>query len=155
MRPLRISLAVIGIGLLLIEADLVLGHWHAVVTGREPDWRMWLPVIFTPVAALAALWTAYRPSRTSLSSALYVMAGTTAMGLLGSVFHLLPKLGELGVTALRDEPPIGAPGVFVLLGVLGWLTVESLRRQASQEAAAVEEKEGAEIHRRASRRRAA
>lgn len=110
-----------------LAVDVFLEHYIALHSLAQ-----WMPIIFGPLAAATALVTVWRFEGKTLRFFSVVAWISIGIGVLGLYYHAaavmrrlesfqdlwnLPKL----LPVLRYAPPLGAPGAFVAMGVLGLL----------------------------------
>jgi len=92
----------------------------------------WMPIIFGPLAAATALVTVWRFEGRTLRFLSVVSWISIGIGVLGIYYHATAVMRRLEsvqdlwnwpklLPVLRYAPPVGAPGAFVAMGVLGLL----------------------------------
>lgn len=129
LRIKRWLVAAVGMGFLGLTLDVFLEHYFTIHSMRSPQWT---PVVFGPLAAAVALITAWRFDATMLrlfSGAAWISIGIGTLGLyyhgwaLARNFESFADLVDLQAlfAVLPHTPPLGAPGAFVAMGVLGLL----------------------------------
>lgn len=135
-KPTRLALqikrwlvAAVGMGFVGLTLDVFLEHYFTIHSMRSPQW---IPVLFGPLAAAVALITAWRFDATMLrlfSGAAWISIGIGALGLyyhgwaVARNFESVADLFNVQTlfAVLPHTPPLGAPGAFVAMGVLGLL----------------------------------
>lgn len=101
--------------------EVYLGHYRFILT--QSDLRAMIPVYFSPVALVVALFAAtwVRPGTVAVFNT--VMWLSVSIGLLGTFFHLAPRdIGPLALLSIQTwlaSPPILAPLSFALPGIIG------------------------------------
>jgi hypothetical protein len=109
-----------------------------VLAGHFEDWLQWVPFVLAGFGAAAA-WMVYaRPTPARLRLLRAAMAAAALGGAIGCVVHAAgnflfaqetdatASLGALLVEALTGADPLFAPGILVLVGVLGWLASDGI-----------------------------
>lgn len=117
----------LGMGFLGLAVDVFLEHYIS-----RHSQAQWIPIVFGPLAGATALVTAWWFE--ALSLRLFSMACwiSIAVGGLGLYYHgmaVIERLESLQgpwtwqalLGVLRYAPPLGAPGAFMAMGILGLL----------------------------------
>ena len=115
--------------IILNQAVLGLETYLAHSLNGSIRWREWIPIWYGPLACIllvTAFVLAKRRPRLSRGLALFALAGSIVVGVLGTTFHFVrairpqAPLGErLSLELLVWGPSVIAPPAFVLVGVLG------------------------------------
>ncbi len=145
----RVAAIALALALPSLAFDAAIGHF----AGKSNDhWGQWVPIWFAPPATLLLL--IFSLPKVALPKFRLVMriggVLTAAVGVAGTVFHLLATLREIGQEAwtlptlegaLSVAPPLLAPGAFVGIGAVLWMLghprlVLLLRGEESESASA-------------------
>jgi hypothetical protein len=126
--PIR-GLALAVVGVTLAGATLQAGLLHYRGSYHNP--AMYLPVVVLPLAGIAAVWSAISPGGASLVLASSLLWATFLSGFIGAGMHLRGmdrQMGGLylGVAAILEAPPPGAPLFVAAVGAGGLVALQLL-----------------------------
>jgi hypothetical protein len=127
--PIR-TLALVVVGVALVGATLQVALLH--YRGAYNNAAMYVPIVVLPLAAAAALWNAAAPESTaSRIAAWFLLWATLVSGFVGAGMHLRGmdrQMGGLylGVAAILEAPPPGAPLLVASLGASGLVAIRLL-----------------------------
>lgn len=117
----RLILIYLSINYLIVFVDVLIAH---ALNGFFPSYE-WIPIIFSPIAALSAVLLLIKPKPgwTTLLSVAINFIGVV-IGILGFGFHLQgASAGNVvSFSGLTSGNPVFAPLAFVALGSIGLLT---------------------------------
>ncbi|MDR3542126.1 MAG: hypothetical protein P4L69_14325 [Desulfosporosinus sp.] len=117
----RLILFYLGINYLIIFVDVFIAH----ALNRFIPIYEWIPIVFSPIAALAAILLLIKPelSLTKFFNILTNFSGVV-IGILGFGFHLQGSSAGnvVSFSGLTSGNPVFAPLAFIALGSIGLLT---------------------------------
>ena len=116
----RLVYLFLAIAYLAVWVQLTLYHWRGAFRSKA----MWGPVIFTPVASLAALLYVFSRAEWAQSAFVVVFAIAALEGLMGTALHLKGVASQVGGFNLRNVttgPPFVLPIMYMALAAFGLL----------------------------------
>jgi hypothetical protein len=114
----RVVYLFLGAAYLLVWIQLTLLHWRGAFRNRI----MWGPVLFTPIAVLAALLIALTREGIAPTVFIVVFALAVLEGLIGTAYHLKGVASQVGGFNARNAatgPPPLLPLIYAALGAFG------------------------------------
>ena len=105
--------------------DIYLGHflWIQLFVKKFTLSFALIPVFFAPIGLVVSLMAAYKPTPRAVLAFQGVMLVSLLVGLLGTYFHLAPRLVSgtdlFAVRTWLGDPPLLAPAAFALPGIIG------------------------------------
>lgn len=117
----RLILLYLSINYLIVFLDVLIAH----ALNRFFPYYEWIPIIFSPIAALSAILLFIKP-KPGITKTINLMTNITGVliGILGFGFHLqAASAGNIvSFSGLTSGNPVFAPLAFVALGGIGLLT---------------------------------